>query len=206
MPGRSERGHDPKPSASRAKRVGRRWWAGRAGRTIGVAVAVPPGIGGFHDFCFPRGVRRETGDSTTRRLRRVARPYLLWIEVLVSRVNAQESPASGATSSRWTQASTSFFSAESFHPGKVRRPPRSTCAAFPTVKVSGALKTTEQVERAMLDERAYAYLYNDDEGFLLHEQGELRPDRGSHDRSATWPPISRKTWRSGRDLSGPAGL
>ena len=58
------------------------------------------------------------------------------------------------------------LSSESFHPGKGTPTTQVDMRRISDgVKVSERWKTTEQVERAMLDERAYAYLYNDDEGF-----------------------------------------
>lgn len=58
------------------------------------------------------------------------------------------------------------LSAESFHPGKGTPTTQIDMRRISDgVKVSERWKTTEQVERALLDERAYAYLYNDDEGF-----------------------------------------
>lgn len=58
------------------------------------------------------------------------------------------------------------LSAESFHPGKGTPTTQIDMRRISDgVKVSERWKTTEQVERAMLDERPYAYLYNDAEGF-----------------------------------------
>ena len=58
------------------------------------------------------------------------------------------------------------LSAESFHPGKGTPTTQVDMRRISDgVKVSERWKTTEQVERAQLDERPYAYLYNDDEGF-----------------------------------------
>lgn len=60
------------------------------------------------------------------------------------------------------------LSAENFHPGKgtpttqidMRRIADGT-------KVSVRYKTTEQVERAFIDERPYTYLYEDEQGFAF---------------------------------------
>jgi elongation factor P len=57
------------------------------------------------------------------------------------------------------------LSAESFHPGKGTPTTQIDMRRISDgVKVSERWKTTEQVERAFLDERPHTYLYQDDEG------------------------------------------
>ncbi len=63
------------------------------------------------------------------------------------------------------------LSAESFHPGKGTPTTQVDMRRIADgVKVSERWKTTEQVERAFLDERTYVYLYEDAEGFTFMNQ------------------------------------
>ncbi len=56
--------------------------------------------------------------------------------------------------------------AESFHPGKGTPTTQIDMRRISDgVKVSERWKTTEQVERAMLDERPHSFLYQDEEGY-----------------------------------------
>ncbi|WP_407050189.1 elongation factor P [Methyloraptor flagellatus] len=60
------------------------------------------------------------------------------------------------------------LSAESFHPGKGTPTTQVDMRRISDgVKVSERWKTTEQVERAFLDERPYTYLYQDEEGYTF---------------------------------------
>lgn len=60
------------------------------------------------------------------------------------------------------------LSAESFHPGKGTPTTQVDMRRISDgVKVSERWKTTEQVERAFLDERPFTYLYEDAEGFTF---------------------------------------
>jgi elongation factor P len=60
------------------------------------------------------------------------------------------------------------LSAESFHPGKGTPTTQIDMRRIADgVKVSERWKTTEQVERAFLDERPFTYLYEDAEGFTF---------------------------------------
>jgi elongation factor P len=60
------------------------------------------------------------------------------------------------------------LSAESFHPGKGTPTTQIDMRRISDgVKVSERWKTTEQVERAFLDERTYTYLYTDEEGITF---------------------------------------
>ena len=60
------------------------------------------------------------------------------------------------------------LSAESFHPGKGTPTTQVDMRRISDgVKVSERWKTTEQVERAFLDERPHTYLYQDEEGYTF---------------------------------------
>ena len=60
------------------------------------------------------------------------------------------------------------ISAESFHPGKGTPTTQIDMRRIlDGVKVSERWKTTEMVERAMLDERPHTYLYEDETGYLF---------------------------------------
>ncbi len=62
------------------------------------------------------------------------------------------------------------LTAASFHPGKGTPTTQVDMRRISDgVKVSERWKTTEQVEKAHVDEREYDYLYNDDEGFHFME-------------------------------------
>ena len=62
------------------------------------------------------------------------------------------------------------LTAASFHPGKGTPTTQIDMRRISDgVKVSERWKTTEQVEKAHVDEREYDYLYNDDEGFHFME-------------------------------------
>jgi elongation factor P len=74
------------------------------------------------------------------------------------------------------------LSAENFHPGKGTPTTSVDMRRISDgVKVSERWRTTEQVERATVDERAYDYLYEDGEGFHFmepetYEQIAVHPD------------------------------
>lgn len=58
------------------------------------------------------------------------------------------------------------LTAQNFHPGKGTPVTQVDMRRIVDgVKVSERWKTTEQVERAFVEDSAYSYLYNDDEGF-----------------------------------------
>ena len=58
------------------------------------------------------------------------------------------------------------LSAEYFFPGKGTHTTQIDMRRLSDgVKVSDRYKTTEQVERAFVEDRNYTYLYNDDDGF-----------------------------------------
>jgi elongation factor P len=60
------------------------------------------------------------------------------------------------------------LTAENFHPGKGTPTTQIDMRRIADgVKVSVRYKTTEQLERAMLDERPYTFLYQDEEGFAF---------------------------------------
>jgi elongation factor P len=60
------------------------------------------------------------------------------------------------------------LSAESFHPGKGTPTTQIDMRRISDgVKVSERWKTTDQVERAFLDERTYTYLYEEDTGYTF---------------------------------------
>jgi elongation factor P len=62
------------------------------------------------------------------------------------------------------------LSAENFHPGKGTPVTQVDMRRISDgVKVSERWKTTEQVERAHVEERGYDYLYNDGEGYHFME-------------------------------------
>jgi elongation factor P len=74
------------------------------------------------------------------------------------------------------------LTAENFHPGKGTPVTQVDMRRISDgVKVSERWRTTEQVERAHVDERAYDYLYEDGEGFHFmepetYEQITVSPD------------------------------
>ncbi len=74
------------------------------------------------------------------------------------------------------------LSAENFHPGKGTPTTSVDMRRISDgVKVSERWKTTDQVEKAHVDERAYDYLYEDGEGFHFmepetYEQIAVHPD------------------------------
>lgn len=70
------------------------------------------------------------------------------------------------------------LSAESFHPGKGTPTTQIDMRRISDgVKVSDRYKTTEQVERAYVEDREYEFLYQDDEGFhfMNHENYDQIP-------------------------------
>ena len=72
--------------------------------------------------------------------------------------------------------------AENIHPGKGTPVTQLDMRRISDgVKVSERYRTTEQVERAHVEEREHTFLYSDGEGLPLHEPGELRPGRGVGD-------------------------
>ena len=60
----------------------------------------------------------------------------------------------------------SFFPPRAFIRAKARRQPRSTCdASSDGVKVTDRFKTTEQVERAFVEDKNFDFLYSDADGY-----------------------------------------
>ena len=71
-----------------------------------------------------------------------------------------------ATSSRWTASSTSSSSAENIHPGKGTPVTQLDMRRISDgVKMSERYRTTEQVERAYVEDREHTFLYQDGDGF-----------------------------------------
>ena len=65
----------------------------------------------------------------------------------------------------------SVLSAESFFPGKGTPTTQIDMRRLSDgVKVSDRYKTTEQVERAFVEDRDFTYLYSDDDGFTFMNQ------------------------------------
>ncbi len=74
------------------------------------------------------------------------------------------------------------MTAENIHPGKARRSPTSNMRRIADgVKVTERYRTTDQVERAYLDEKDYNYLYEDDMGFNFMQPETVRSDPLSKD-------------------------
>ena len=88
-----------------------------------------------------------------------------------------------------------MLTAENFHPGKGTPTTQIDMRRISDgVKTQMRYKTTEQVERAYVEDHDYSYLYQDGDGFHLHEPGELRAGAGPQaTSSATRRPICRKT-------------
>ena len=69
--------------------------------------------------------------------------------------------------------------AENIHPGKGTPVTHLDMRRISDgVKITERYRTTEQVERAYLEEKTYNYLFEDDMGFTLHGARDLRADRG----------------------------
>ena len=72
-----------------------------------------------------------------------------------------------------------ILTAENIHPGKGTPVTQIDMRRISDgVKSSQRYKTTDQVERAHVEDREYQYLYQDGDGYPLHEHGELRPGPG----------------------------
>ena len=91
----------------------------------------------------------------------------------------------------------SILFAENIHPGKGTPVTQLDMRRISDgVKVSERYRTTEQVERAHVEEREHTFLYSDGEGF--HFMNPETYDQVAVPRrswSATRRPISRKAWR-----------
>ena len=73
--------------------------------------------------------------------------------------------------------------AENIHPGKGTPVTHLDMRRIADgVKVTERYRTTDQVERAYLDEKDYNYLYEDDTGYNFMQPGDLRPDHGAEGR------------------------
>ena len=71
------------------------------------------------------------------------------------------------------------LTAENIHPGKGTPVTQIDMRRISDgVKVSERYRTTEQVERAFVEDREHTFLYRGRRGLPLHEPGELRPGRG----------------------------
>ena len=86
------------------------------------------------------------------------------------------------------------LSAENFHPGKGTPTTQIDMRRISDgVKTSQRYKTTEQVERAFVEDHEHSYLYQDGDGYHLHEPRELRAGhRCRTTSSATRRPTCRK--------------
>ena len=75
------------------------------------------------------------------------------------------------------------LSAESFFPGKGTPTTQIDMRRISDgVKTTDRYKTTEQVERAFVEDQDFTYLYGDDDGYHFHEPGELRADHRAQGR------------------------
>ena len=83
------------------------------------------------------------------------------------------------------------LNAESFHPGKGTPTTQVDMRRISDgVKVAQRYKTTEQVERAHVEDREHQFLYQDGDGFHFMNIGELRPGHAAvryHRRSGRLP-------------------
>ena len=87
------------------------------------------------------------------------------------------------------------LTAENIHPGKGTPVTQLDMRRISDgVKVSERYRTTEQVERAFVDDRDYTFLYQDGDGLPLHEPGELRPGRRAR---RTWSATPRAYLQDG---------
>ena len=86
--------------------------------------------------------------------------------------------------------------AENIHPGKGTPVTHLDMRRISDgVKITERYRTTDQVERAYLEEKTYNYLYEDDMGFALDGARDLRPDHACPRRSsATSRSTCRRTW------------
>ena len=72
------------------------------------------------------------------------------------------------------------LSAESFHPGKGTPTTQIDMRRISDgVKVTDRFKTTEQVERAFVEDKNYSFLYSDADGYHFMNERDLRPDAGA---------------------------
>ncbi len=60
------------------------------------------------------------------------------------------------------------------------------------MKVTQRYKTTEQVERAYVEDRDYTYLYQDGEQYVFMNPETYDQIPVDSDVVGTWPPISRR--------------
>ncbi len=84
------------------------------------------------------------------------------------------------------------LTAQNFHPGKGTRLRRSTCAHRRRGEGSERWKTTEQVERAFVEDAAHSFLYADDEGFHFMNRNPMISWSWTRKSSAMPPPISKR--------------
>ena len=94
------------------------------------------------------------------------------------------------------------LTAENIHPGKGTPVTQLDMRRISDgVKVSERYRTTEQVERAFVEDREHTFLYAGRRGLPLHEPGELRPGgrAGGHHRR----PEALSPGRHGRDALDP---
>jgi elongation factor P len=74
------------------------------------------------------------------------------------------------------------LTAENIHPGKGTPVSQIEMRRISDgVKISERYKTTDQVEKATIEDHNFNYLYEDADGFPLHEHGDLRPGPGAKD-------------------------
>ena len=87
------------------------------------------------------------------------------------------------------------LSAENFHPGKGTPTTQIDMRRISDgIKTAQRYKTTEQVERAFVEDHDYQYLYKDGDGYTFMNARDLRPGQRARPRSwATWRPTCRRT-------------
>ena len=89
------------------------------------------------------------------------------------------------------------LTAENFHPGKGTPTTQVDMRRISDgVKTSQRYKTTDQVERAHVEDHEYSYLYKDGDGFHFMNQENYDQVRCRPTSSATTRSISRKAWWS----------
>ena len=87
------------------------------------------------------------------------------------------------------------LTAENIHPGKGTPVSQIEMRRISDgVKISERYKTTDQVEKATIEDHNYNYLYEDADGFHFMNTENLRPGPGAEGRRRQSPrPICRKT-------------
>ena len=179
---RAERGGDPRPRQQKRPAVG--------------MAPGPPGR--WRQRQSPPQAEGRTGKTGIARQNRYGAPPICAPAPRNARSRHRESHRQPLRKGNVVEVDGKLYvvlTAENFHPGKGTPTTQIDMRRISDgVKTSERYKTTEQVERAFVEDHDYSYLYQDGDGFIFMNQENYEQVAGAGTTSsATTRPTCRKT-------------